>query len=270
MANKMTRRISLKDLTSMAQKGEKIVSVATYSTTMARLFDPYCDILLVGDSVGMVVYGMSSTLGVTTQMMIDHGKAVIRGSKRACVAIDLPFGSYQESPSQAFRTASEILAQTGAQFIKIEGGEEMVPTVQFLTQRGIPVWAHIGLKPQSINIHGNFGVVGKEDEEAQQIFRDAQALEKAGAVALLLENIPRTLAQKITNEANILTVGIGASDVCHGQILVGADMLGIFDAFKPKFVRRFSELAPQIRNATESYRDAIKQGDFPSDNEMTS
>lgn len=248
---------------SLAMLDMPIVSLTAYTTPMARLMDPHCDLLLVGDSLGMVVYGMDSTLGVTTEMMIAHGQAVVRGSQNACVAIDLPFGSYQQSPQQAFQTAAEVMARTGAGCVKLEGGVEMAETIQFLTQRGIPVIGHIGLKPQAVHTHGGFRTVGR-GEEADQIMLDAQAVSDAGAFAVVIESTLEPLARAITERLPIPTIGIGASPACGGQVLVGEDMLGLFTDFTPRFVKRFGNLAEQVDKAVADYANAVRQRQFPS------
>ena len=208
---------------SLAALDAPIVSLTAYTAPMARLLDPHCDLLLVGDSLGMVVYGMDSTLAVSVEMMIAHGQAVVRGSQTACVAVDMPFGSYQESPQQAFRVAADIMARTGAGCVKLEGGREMAPTIAFLVQRGIPVIGHIGLKPQAVHAHGGFRTVGRGDE-AEQIMADALAVEQAGAFAVVIESTMEPLSRAITEALSILTIGIGASPMCDGQVLVAEDM----------------------------------------------
>ena len=256
------KRLSPKAIEAM--KGERpIVSLTAYTTPIARLLDPHCDLLLVGDSLGMVLYGMNSTLGVTLGMMIAHGQAVMRGVDHACVIVDMPFGSYQESKEQAFRNAARIMQETGCDGVKIEGGEEMSETVAFLVKRGIPVFGHVGLMPQQVNTVGGFRSMGRGDEEANQIRRDALAIADAGAFALVIEGTFEPLAREITAALKIPTIGIGASPACDGQILVSDDMLGLFQDFTPRFVKRFAELAPQVADAAKAYSEEVRARSFP-------
>ena len=256
------KRLSPKAIQAM--KGERpVVSLTAYTTPIARLLDPHCDLLLVGDSVGMVLYGMDSTLGVTLDMMIAHGRAVMRGVDHACVTVDLPFGTYQESKEQAFRSAARIMQETGCDGIKLEGGEEMAETVEFLVKRGIPVFGHVGLMPQQVNTVGGFRSLGRGDEEANRIRRDAQAIANAGAFTLVIEGTVEPLAREITASLTIPTIGIGASPACDGQILVSDDMLGLFQDFTPRFVKRFAELAPQVSDAAKAYAEEVRARSFP-------
>ncbi len=256
------KRITVPQL--RARKGEApIVTLTAYTTPMARLLDPHVDILMVGDSLGRVVYGLDSTLGVTLEMMINHGKAVMRGSRRACVVIDLPFGSYQESPEVAFRNAARVLSETGAQAVKLEGGAEMAPTIAFLTQRGVPVMGHVGLTPQSINTLGGFRTQGRDDATARRVLADAEAVARAGAFSVVVEGTVETLAREITTRIPIPTIGIGASPSCDGQVLVIDDALGLVADFTPKFVKRYAELGPLISEAAASYAAEVKARKFP-------
>ncbi len=256
------RRVTVPQL--RARKGETpIVVLTAYTTPIARLLDPHVDILMVGDSLGMVVYGMDSTLGVTLDMMINHGRAVMRGSQRACVVIDLPFGSYQESPEVAFRNAARVLAETGAQAVKLEGGAEMASTVSFLTQRGVPVMGHVGLTPQSINTLGGFRTQGRDEETARRVLADAEAVARAGAFSVVVEGTVEILAREITARIAIPTIGIGASPSCDGQVLVIDDVLGLFADFTPKFVKRYAELGPQITEAVACYAAEVRSRKFP-------
>ncbi|CAN7332074.1 3-methyl-2-oxobutanoate hydroxymethyltransferase [Pararhizobium sp. LjRoot235] len=258
----MKRRLSPGNIEAL--KGERpIVSLTAYTTPIARLLDPHVDFMLVGDSLGMVLYGLDSTVGVTLDMMIAHGQAVMRGSEKACVVVDLPFGSYQESKEQAFATAARVLKETGCSAVKLEGGAEMAETVDFLTQRGIPVLGHIGLMPQFVNTMGGYRSVGRNDKEAAKIRRDAKAIDDAGAFAIVVEGTIEPLAREISAELRAPTIGIGASPACDGQILVSDDMLGIFSDFKPRFVKHFAELAPQISAAFEAYANEVKARTFP-------
>ncbi|MES2550667.1 MAG: 3-methyl-2-oxobutanoate hydroxymethyltransferase [Pseudomonadota bacterium] len=244
-----------------ARKGSApLVVLTAYSTPVARLVDAHCDIALVGDSVGMVIHGLPSTLGVTMEMMILHGRAVVRGCQKSMPVIDMPFGSYEESPQQAFRNASRLMAETGAPAIKLEGGQHMAETIAFLTQRGVPVMAHIGLTPQSVNTLGGYKVVGRADE-ADKVMADACAVEAAGAFSVVLEKVPKGLAGRITNTLAIPTIGIGAGVDCDGQVLVVDDMLGLFTDFRPKFVKRYAETADE---AIAAYAAEVRSRSFPA------
>lgn len=248
-----------------ARKGkEPLVCLTAYTTQMAQRLDPYVDLLLVGDSLGMVLYGFDSTLPVTLDMMIAHGAAVMRGSKRACVIVDLPFGSYQESPQQAFRSAAKVMAETGASGVKLEGGAELADTVRFLVRRGIPVCAHVGLMPQAVNVAGGFKATGRSDEEAREVTRDAEAMASAGAFAIVLEGTVEPVAAAITAALPIPTIGIGASPACDGQILVSEDVFGLFSDFTPRFVKRYADLGSQISTAAEAYARDVRARRFPA------
>ncbi|MBI1170249.1 3-methyl-2-oxobutanoate hydroxymethyltransferase [bacterium] len=246
-----------------ARKGQApLVVLTAYTTPMARLVDAHCDVALVGDSLGMVVHGLPSTLGVTMEMMILHGRAVTRGLSRAMAVIDMPFGSYEESPQQAFRNASRILMETGAAAVKLEGGVHMAETIAFLGQRGIPVMAHIGLTPQAVNTLGGYKVVGR-DAEAERVMADARAVEAAGAFSVVLEKVPVGLAARITQGIAIPTIGIGAGVHCDGQVLVLDDMLGLFTEFRPKFVKRYADLGQSAGEAIAAYADDVRHRRFP-------
>lgn len=261
-ANLQTKAITAEDI--RARKGQDpIVSLTAYTTPMAGLMDDTCDFVLVGDSVGMVLHGLPSTLGVTMEMMILHGQAVARGLKRALMVIDMPFGSYEEGPAQAFGNAARLMRETGAGAVKLEGGVEMAETIRFLVKRGIPVMAHIGLTPQSINTLGGYKVQGR-DEQAETVIADAHAVAEAGAFAVVLEKVPQVLADQITAEIVIPTIGIGASAGCDGQVLVLDDMLGMFAAFKPKFVKRYADLAPMAEAAIKEYATEVRSRSFPA------
>ncbi len=249
--------------------GDPLVSLTCYTTPMARVMDAHCDFVLVGDSVGMVLHGLPSTLGVTMEMMILHGQAVARGLSRALMVVDMPFASYEEGPQQAFRNAARLMAETGAGAVKLEGGRHMAETIGFLVARGIPVMAHIGLTPQSVNALGGYKVQGRADQAAA-VLADASAVAEAGAFAVVLEKIPATLADRITGEVTIPTIGIGASAGCDGQILVVDDMLGLFDAFQPKFVKRYAELAQQAGSAIADYAAEVRARRFPAPEHMFS
>lgn len=258
---KAIKRMTITDI--LARKGkEPVVMLTCYTAPMARLLDPHVDVLLVGDSLGMALYGMETTLGVTLDMMINHGKAVMRGSERACVIIDMPFGSYEESPQLAYRNAARVMAETGAAGVKLEGGVNMAETIRFLTSRGIPVVGHVGLRPQSVNMMGGYKAQGRTHAEWDAIIADAKAVEAAGAFSIVLEGIAEPLAVKITRELDIVTIGIGASATCDGQVLVTEDMLGYFE-YKPKFVRRFADMDKAVDKAVKAYADAVKDRSFP-------
>ena len=253
------RRLTVRDI----RKGRgPFVCLTAYTTPIARLLDPHTDLLLVGDSLGMVLYGLGSTVPVTMDMMIAHGAAVMRGSKHACVMVDMPFGSYQESPPRAFRNAARILAATGCAAVKLEGGVEMAETIRFLTERGIPVCGHIGLMPQAVNASG-FRVQGRTAEEAARITADAKAVAAAGAFAMVIEGTYRSLAAAITQSVPIPTNGIGASPDCDGQVLVVDDMVGLFTDFTPRFVKRYAELGATVSQAVEAYARDVRARTFP-------
>ena len=242
--------------------GTPIVSLTAYTTPMAQMMDAHCDFVLVGDSVGMVLHGLPSTLGVTMDMMVMHGRAVARGLSSAMMVVDMPFGSYEESPAQALRNAVRIMAETGAAAVKLEGGQHMAETIAFLVARGIPVMAHIGLTPQSINTLGGYKVQGRGDAGAA-LMADAVAVAEAGAFAVVLEKVPATLADEITAAIDIPTIGIGASAGCDGQILVVDDMLGLFTAFKAKFVKRYATLGADGEAAIADYAKDVRARSFP-------
>jgi len=247
-----------------ARKGtDPLVVLTAYTTPVARLVDPHCDIVLVGDSVGMVLHGMPSTLGVTLEMMILHGRAVMRGLSRAMAVIDLPFGIYEASPEQAFQNAARLMGETGAPSVKLEGGAYMAQTVAFLTARGVPVMGHIGLTPQAVNTLGGYKVVGR-DAEADRVMADALALQAAGAFAIVLEKVPVGLAQRITAALDIPTIGIGAGAHCDGQVLVVDDMLGLFTEFRPKFVKRYADLGRLADEAIAAYAAEVRERTFPA------
>jgi 3-methyl-2-oxobutanoate hydroxymethyltransferase len=243
--------------------GEPLVCLTAYSTPMARLLDPHCDLLLVGDSLGMVMYGFDSTLPVTLDMMIAHGAAVVRGTKQACVIVDLPFGAYQASPEQAFHSSARIMAETGASGVKLEGGAAIAPTIAFLVERGIPVCAHVGLMPQAVHVAGGFRATGRSEAEAAQVTADAHAVAAAGAFAVVIEGTLEPVAAAITTELSVPTIGIGASPACDGQILVTDDLLGLFSDFTPRFVRRYAELGARVDEAVAAYAADVKARRFP-------
>ena len=257
------KRITVPAIRAM-KGGDPVVCLTAYTTPMAQLLDPLVDLMLVGDSLGMVLYGMDNTLAVSLDMMIAHGAAVTRGAKRACIVVDLPFGSYQESPAVAFRSAARVLAETGAAAVKLEGGAEMAETITFLTARGIPVMGHIGLTPQSVNTLGGFAARGRSDPEAARISADAIAVAQAGAFALVVEATLEPIARDITAQVQVPTIGIGASPDCDGQILVTEDALGLFAGFLPKFVKRYAELGEEVSAAVASYAADVRARRFPA------
>jgi 3-methyl-2-oxobutanoate hydroxymethyltransferase len=244
--------------------GPAIVCLTSYSAPMAKLVDPHVDLILVGDSLAMTIYGMASTVGVTQEMMIAHGRAVVRASSHASVVVDLPFGSYEESPAQAFRTAARIMTETGCAAVKLEGGTAMAETIRFLTSRGVPVMAHIGLTPQAVNALGGYSVRGRSDAEAEVIMRDAEAVADAGAFSVVIEKTSEPLARAITERVAVPTIGIGASAACDGQILVIDDLIGLFTDFRPKFVRRYAEVAQSIEAAIVNYAADVRAQRFPA------
>ncbi len=260
-ASSPTRAVLPPDI--RARKGSApLVVLTAYTTPVARLVDPHCDIVLVGNSVGMVLHGMPSTLGVTMEMMILHGRAVVRGVSHAMVVIDMPFGSYEQSPAQAYANAARLMAETGAPSVKLEGGAHMAETIAFLTARGVPVMAHIGLTPQAVNTLGGYKVVGR-DGEADRVMADARAVQEAGAFSVVLEKVPMGLAGRITADLAIPTIGIGAGVDCDGQVLVIDDMLGLFTDFRPKFVKRYAELGKLADEAIATYASEVRGRQFP-------
>ena len=246
----------------IAEGGEPLVMLTAYTVRTAQLLDPHCDLLLVGDSLGQVVYGLPSTVPVTLEMMAAHGAAVVRGSYHAVVVIDMPFGSYEVSPEQAFASAARLLKETGAAAVKIEGGAAMAPTVRFLTERGIPVMGHVGLTPQAVNVLGGYGARGRTQEEAARIIDDAHAIAGAGAFSIVIEGVVEPIAIEITRTIDCPTIGIGASAQCDGQVLVAEDMLGMFERV-PRFVKRFDDLAQRISAAAERYAADVRARAFP-------
>ncbi|WP_230629465.1 3-methyl-2-oxobutanoate hydroxymethyltransferase [Sphingomonas sp. Leaf37] len=242
--------------------GEPLVMLTAYTVRTAQLLDPHCDMLLVGDSLGQVIYGLPSTVPVTLEMMAAHGAAVVRGSYHAVVVIDMPFGSYEASPQQAFESAAYLLKQTGAAAVKLEGGEAMAPTVRFLSERGIPVMGHVGLTPQAVNVLGGYGARGKTDAEAVKIVADATAVVDAGAFAVVIEGVMEPIAIRITEAVACPTIGIGASAQCDGQVLVAEDMLGLFER-TARFVKRYEDMAGRISAAAQTYAAEVRARSFP-------
>ena len=262
-AQKPVRRVTAPQITAR-KGGEPIVSLTSYHAHTAAIVDKYADFILVGDSLGMVMHGMESTVGVSLDLMIMHGKAVVRGTQRALIVVDMPFGTYEESPAVAFRNAARIMKETGCGAVKLEGGTRMAETIRFLTERGIPVMAHTGLTPQSVHVIGGFKTQGRVENDWEQHYQDARDVAEAGAFGVVLEGMVEPLAAGITKEINIPTIGIGASADCDGQILVLEDMLGL-NPKPPKFVKVFGDLGNQIENAVKSYADQVRDRSFPSD-----
>jgi 3-methyl-2-oxobutanoate hydroxymethyltransferase len=259
------KRVTAPQIT--ARKGkDPIVCLTAYTAPMAEILDDHCDLLLVGDSVGMVVHGLPNTVGVTLEMMILHGQAVMRASKKAMVVIDMPFGSYEAGPEQAFLNATRLLKETGCQAVKVESGPTVAETVAFLVQRGIPVMGHVGLRPQAVHVDGAFKAKGKTDLERTRVLAEAEATADAGAFAVVVEGVAESLAREITQSIAPPTIGIGASSGCDGQILVTDDMLGLFD-WTPRFVRRYADLRGEIGAAAKAYASDVRARRFPGEAE---
>jgi len=256
------RRITAPDIRAR-KGGEPIVALTSYHAHTARLLDNHCDLLLVGDSLGMVMHGLESTVPVTLEMMILQGRAVMRGSQRALVVVDMPFGSYEASKEQAFLSAARVMKETGCGAIKVEGGRRMAEAIAFLTERGVPVMGHIGLTPQSINALGSFRAQGREEEQWRPIEEDARAVSEAGAFSLVIEAVAEPLARRITAAVPVPTIAIGGSAACDGQILVLEDMLGLSPRV-PKFVKRYGDLGPAIEAAVAAYAADVRSRAFPA------
>ncbi|MBT2187058.1 3-methyl-2-oxobutanoate hydroxymethyltransferase [Sphingobium nicotianae] len=265
----------MKRLTIPALRGRKvdgvtaepIVVLTAYTARQAQLLDPHCDMLLVGDSLGQVIYGLPSSVPVTLEMMAAHGAAVVRGSYHSVVIIDMPFGSYEASPAQAFESASRLLKETGAAGVKLEGGAAMAETIAFLAARGIPVCGHVGLTPQAINMLGGYGPRGKDEAEAHKILEDARAVADAGCFAMVIEGVLEPVAAAITGAVPCPTIGIGASPRCDGQVLVTEDMLGLFER-TPRFVKRYADIAATIGEAAADYAAEVRARSFPGDDQL--
>jgi len=257
------RRISVPQL--MAYKGQKkIAALTAYMAPFARLLDDALDMILIGDSTAMVGYGLPNTLSITADQLAAHAAAVVRSTSHACIIVDMPFGSYQESPQQAFSNAARVLAASGAEGIAMEGGAALADTTRFLVDRGIPVLAHVGLMPQYVNTMGGFKAQGMNDESADLIMQDALAHEKAGAFGVVLEGVAEALGRRITEGLGIPVIGIGASPACDGQILVTEDILGLSGSRIPKFARQYSDVGSVIRSAVEQYAADVRGGTFPA------
>ena len=259
------RRLSIPAIRQRKVDGvtaDPIVMLTAYTARQAQLLDVHCDLLLVGDSLGQVIYGLPSSVPVTLDMMAAHGAAVVRGSWHSAVVVDLPFGTYEASPQQAFASASRLLKETGCDAIKLEGGAAMAETVSFLNQRGIPVMGHVGLTPQAVNVLGGYAARGREKAEADKIIADAQALDRAGAFAIVVEGVIEPLAIEVTRAVSCPTIGIGASAQCDGQVLVTDDMLGMFERV-PRFVKRFEEVSEVVARAARDYAAEVRARTFP-------
>ncbi len=260
------RRLTPPDI--RARKGaEPLVCLTAYDAPTARLLDPHCDVLLVGDSVGMVVHGLPNTIPVTLDMMIMHGQAVMRGAARALVVVDMPFGSYEASREQAFDNAVRVLRETGAQAVKLESGVYIADTIRYLAERGVPVMAHVGLRPQAALSEGGFKAKGRDEAERARVLDEAKAADQAGAFAMVVEGVAEDLAVEITRAVRIPTIGIGASAACDGQILVTPDMLGLFD-WTPRFVKRYADLKGLTEEAVKAYARDVTARDFPGPDEV--
>ena len=257
-----TPRLAAPDIT--ARKGKTpIVCLTAYTTPQAEILDEHCDLLLVGDSVGMVVHGLPNTVGVTLEMMVLHGQAVMRGSRRAMVVVDMPFGSYEGSPEVAFANAARLMKETGAQAVKVESGPHIADTIAYLVARGVPVMGHVGLRPQSVLVDGGFRAKGRTSAERKQVLDEAKATAAAGAFSVVVEGVAESLAAEITATIGVPTIGIGGSAACDGQILVTDDMLGLFD-WTPKFVRRYADLRAEIGRAVAAYAEDVRARRFPA------
>jgi 3-methyl-2-oxobutanoate hydroxymethyltransferase len=256
------RRFTVRDIATHKGKAP-LVCLTAYTAPMAKILDDHADVLLVGDSLGMVVHGLASTVGVTLDMMILHGRAVMRGSNKAMVVVDLPFGSYEESHEVAWRSASRVMMETGCQAVKVESGEGIADTIAFLVERGIPVMGHVGLRPQAMNVDGGFRAKGRTKSERERVMREAMSADRAGAFAIVIEGVAEDIAAEITAMVKCPTIGIGASAQCDGQILVTDDMLGMFD-WTPKFVRKYATLNTVIGEAVGQYATDVRTRTFPA------
>ncbi|WP_306003483.1 3-methyl-2-oxobutanoate hydroxymethyltransferase [Brevundimonas sp. C43] len=257
------KRITVPDIAGR-KGGEPIVCLTAYDAPMAALLDPHCDVLLVGDSLGMAVHGLPNTVGVTLEMMILHGQAVMRGAKRAMVVVDMPFGSYEGGKEVAYANCMRVMKETGAQAVKLETSIEMAEIVAFLVKRGIPVMGHVGLRPQAILAEGGFKAKGRTDSERDRVLAEARAVAEAGAFCIVIEGVAESLAREITETIDVPTIGIGASAACDGQVLVVNDMLGMFD-WTPKFVRKYADLRTEIDRAAAAFASDVKTRRFPAE-----
>ena len=257
------KRISVPDIAAR-KGGEPIVCLTAYDAPMAGLLDSHCDVLLVGDSLGMAVHGLPNTVGVTLEMMILHGQAVVRGSRRALVVVDMPFGAYEGGEQAAYDACVRVMKETGAQAVKLETSVELAPIVRFLVKRGIPVMGHVGLRPQAVLAEGGFKAKGRTDAERERVMAEAVAVAEAGAFCIVIEGVAESLAREITGTIDVPTIGIGASAACDGQVLVVNDMLGMFD-WAPRFVRKYADLRGEIDRAAAAFASDVKARRFPAE-----
>ena len=259
------RRLAAPDIAAR-KGGEPVVCLTAYTAPVAEVLDAHCDLLLVGDSVGMVLHGLPNTVGVTLEMMILHGQAVMRGSRRAMVVVDMPFGSYEGEAETAYANAARLMKETGAQAVKVESGPTVPETIAYLVRRGIPVMGHVGLRPQAVLVDGAFKAKGRTENERRRVLEEARATAEAGAFAVVVEGVAEALAREVTAAIDAPTIGIGASAGCDGQILVSDDMLGLFD-WTPKFVRRYADLRGEIDRAATAYAADVRARRFPGEAE---
>ncbi|MGQ0526996.1 MAG: 3-methyl-2-oxobutanoate hydroxymethyltransferase [Alphaproteobacteria bacterium] len=264
----MAQRITPSDITGYKARKQKVVCLTAYTAPMAHILDPHTDVLLVGDSVGMALYGMENTLGVTLNMMINHAQGVMRGSHKSCVIVDMPFGTYEKNPEQAHASASRVINETAACGVKLEGGAEMAETIHYLVSRDIPVMGHIGLLPQSVIKEGGYKIKGRGEQEEQRLLNDARSIEQAGAFAFVIEATIENVARDITASVKIPSIGIGASAACDGQVLVTDEMLGLLYSKTPKFVQKYGDIASDIARAAATYALDVRAGKFPAESHV--
>ncbi len=258
-------RITLSDIQNHKKSDKPLVCLTSYTAPMTKILDPHCDILLVGDSLGMVVYGMENTIGVTMDMMINHGKAVVNAAKHAFVMVDMPYGTYEDDPAIALESAKRLMEETGCEALKLEVNKALAPTIELLVKNDIPVQAHIGLCPQSVVKEGGYKIKGKTNQEISDLIDDALAVEKAGAFSILIEGTKEAASREISAAVKVPTVGIGASPACDGQILVTQDMLGMITDHTPKFVKKYTTMADIISEAVANYADDVRERKFPNE-----
>lgn len=259
------QRIRISDIKSLYNSKKPIVCLTAYSAPMAQILDSHCDLLLVGDSIGMALYGMDNTIGVTLDMMINHGKAVMRGSKHALIVVDMPHGTYEDNKENALINAQRIINNTNCTAVKLEGGADLEETIAYLVQNNIPVMSHIGLQPQSVKKEGGYRIKGKTEESIQQLMDDAKAIERAGAFAVVIEGTIEDVARSVSESISVPTIGIGASSACDGQILVTEDMLGLLLGHTPKFAKKYANIASEIDSAVAQYKAEVINRSFPSE-----
>lgn len=259
----MTQRITVDEIRARKGDAQAIVMLTAYTAPITQQLDQHCDMLLVGDSLAMVIYGLETTRGVTLDIMIAHGRAVTRASKHACIVVDLPHGTYEQGPAQALESARRVIEDTQCQAIKLEGGVDVAPTIKHLVEHGIPVLGHIGLLPQKAEYRGAFKIQGRDDEGAQKVMADAHAVADAGAFAVVIEGTVEPLAHAITKDIDIPTIGIGASPACDGQVLVTDDMIGLYSEFTPKFVKQYAHVAKVVSDAAKAYAQEVRSRKFP-------